>query len=631
MASEQTLRPVHLLIIGLAGILPVAHSNAFFRAFMVPQQALLLVCLGILIAASIGGSSKWLSSEPTVIRAALASFALTVVWLGISAWLGVDPARSLISDDWQGISWPFWFTCLMLFAVSTRFRDELVEPVSKAISIAAGVLITLTIAWLLGGDAIQDSLVPLNMKGVPLPGIGDSAFLGAFCGAAALVTMGRWIRSKRPRYRLLLLASSAVGLMVLTQSRVSIGTSALLFIVGLWRSRAVEPRRVLIGAVALVAVGAMVQGVAVPNLRSPGSTDVSESEAARQKASTQPMGIAASLDVRQRIWGAALATIAKEPLAGAGMNNFSYSYRKYASKGDVRRVELQTKEQVKDAHSLLLESAAAGGIPAALGLLLTIVLAGWAARGESGRIHAKNWLAMGAVVLVAESMFQPLNRVALPLLAILGGLALPHRGEAEGPKDSIPRLKLALGALPVLASLLIAGTLMYSDHQLKVGVEEWDEARLRAAVRWNPFCTVCLYELAKVRRWDHVKEGRGDAAWALAPSLTAIERHPSDADGYTELGGGLLFMKRPAQALVQFDKAMTFDPHSWLAGQGKAVALLRLERFAEAVPYLQESALRNPVPEAFQLLAFAAEKAGMNELAVQASAKAKEVGDEDGR
>lgn len=627
LPPQPSLRPVHLLIPVLAGTLPVLHAMFVYRYFMVPQQALLLIALGGLIAAAMTGSLRWLGSESFWVKAALFLFTLMVVWLGLASILGVDPARSLISDDFHGTSWIFWVVCLLLFGATVRFRGKVLDGASKAISIAAGVLIGLTVLWLVGGEAIEEALVPVSRGGVPLPGIGHPAILGAFYGVASLISVGRWIRSKRPRYRLLIVAAGSAGLMVLTQSMVSMVTFSILFLAGLWLSRFYERSRLVTVAGAVVAAGIMIQILAVPNLVPPGAKTLegTREEQVEAPIKSEPDANTGALDVRRGLWGAAITTIGNEPWLGVGANNFSYAYKKYATVANIRLAERGLAADFNDAHNIVLEIAATGGIPAAIALVLMLASVVWASKTSISSGDARTWAGLGALVLLAESMFQPLNLVSVPLIVILAGLALPERKDADDSGRSVPKALSVAAVLPVLATVMLAGTLLYSDQRLRTAELEWDASIAAKAVDANPYCTVCLFELGKIRRWDYVKEGRGTAKWALEPSLMAIDRHPLDSAPYLELGGGLLFMKEPAQALDQFEKALALDPHSWLAGHGTAVALLRLERFSEAVPYFQESIRRRPSPQSFQALAYAAEKAGLTALSAEASRKAKEL------
>ncbi|HVF12109.1 MAG TPA: O-antigen ligase family protein, partial [Actinomycetota bacterium] len=589
MASQRvdpppTLRPAHVLICGFVGLLPVLHSMFVDRYFMVPQQALLVLALGILVAAAMTGSISWMKRESFWIKASLSMFSLMVVLLGISSILGTDPRRSLVSDDHQGTSWIFWVLCLLLFGATLYLRAEIRDRVSKAVSISAGVLVGLTALWVIGGDAIQEALVPVSREGIPLPGIGNSAYLGAFFGAAALISAGRWIRSPRPRYRLLILAAASVGLMVLTQSRVSMIAFAVCFVVGAWASRHSEGKRIISITGALVVTGFIFQLFLVPNLSPPGSRGQNQDpEQGSAPSKFDPALISGGFDVRRGLWGAALVTIANEPGLGVGANNFSYAYRKYATESNIRLAAQEPIDEVNDAHNIALEVAATGGIPAAIALMAMFGCVAWASKKSLLTGGVKTWAALGALVLFAESMFQALNLVSIPLMLVLSGLAIPDRGGNDETGPSASKALRIVAAVPILAGLLVAGMLVYSDQKLRTASLEWDASVAASAVDGNPFCTVCLFELGKIRRWDYVKEGKGTAEWALEPNLRAIERHPLDSDTYVELGGGLLFMKEPARAIGQFEKALVLDPHSWLAGQGTAVALLRLERFSEAV------------------------------------------------
>ena len=75
----------------------------------------------------------------------------------------------------------------------------------------------------------------------------------------------------------------------------------------------------------------------------------------------------------------------------------------------------------------------------------------------------------------------------------------------------------------------------------------------------------------------------GDYEGALAQYYLAVERNPQDSEAHSNLGQMLVRLKRPAEALPYFDRAIQLLPVRWAYHFNRARALGLLDRWDEAI------------------------------------------------
>lgn len=634
LRSLRGLRPAQVLVVAVAALLPIVHSMLLLRSFRTPQFALLIVAIGCMSGALFNGSFEWLRREAMAVRLSVAFFAAAVTWMTISTLVGVDPVRSLMGHQFQTTGLLLWIAALGLYVLALRHRFVIADRVEGATLFAWIVLFLFVAMWLVARDLVQEFLVPLNRgSGVPLPGIGQSAFLASFAGAGLLLTSGRWIRAPR-RFGLLAMAALLAAYLVVTGARVPIVMTALSLGVGLAvvRRRGANPMIIGLLALVVIAPGIAAQMALVPRLTVPGAPlvdRVEESVAPDRdlRGRFAPTAVASGVQFRATVWGVAARTALRRPLFGNGPANFTYSYRQLSTETDVEQLG-EPDTEIQDAHNIFIEVAATSGLPAAFLLLAGMVTWGWSVTTKQvpPRPDGLTWLRLGALGFLGVLLVEPLSLVVIPLMAIFAGIG------AGGTQSSATLWRpwsvargIPAGAA-ALASVLIAVSFVWSDRLLASGSVNWDRRTLAAAAKLDPTCQQCLYQLGKVRSWDFKKEGKGTEAWALEPFERAIDRHPGDSEAHLRFGGGLLFLDREALAIAPFVEARRLNPHSASAAGALATAYLRAGQPEEALEAAKDAVKIQPSAAAYRVIAEAAGQLGLTVLRDDALAEAKRLG-----
>lgn len=194
--------------------------------------------------------------------------------------------------------------------------------------------------------------------------------------------------------------------------------------------------------------------------------------------SAGPAGFAVSDDnvkTRLSVWRLTASAVAGHPLVGAGLGNYLtlYDRSKPASFGLERY-------SFDDAHNLLLHMAATGGLPAAVGLLLVVLIPLWlglrSSDGEAGV------LAAGLAAWFAASSFTPVSIACFVVLAVLLAAVLTKtRGVAD------LRLTRAVSVPAVLLSvcfLVLSVTFFAAEHFRAFGRQAFGAGRVDSAYRF---------------------------------------------------------------------------------------------------------------------------------------------------
>lgn len=621
-------------------LLPLVHSMTLFRPFRAPQLAVLLAAgLGILVVAS-RGLTAWLRYQPGPVRVMSLAFVGMVVWMSLATAFGRDPVRSLVGHPFQSTGLIFWILLGVLTVAMLRTKERLPRFIVGALAVSGGVLILLTLLWLLGPrDLIQELLVPLSPEGVPLPGVGNSTQLG---GIYAVITLAALSRACAPdlgsplrRGAWVMFVLVLAGMTALCLSRVAtIGLVAASAAGLLLTSRKGGPRLVLFGAAAAIALGLMGGELTlVPNLtrvQPQVLVTAGVSSASDPISSAKPPGrfskasLSSGLGHRVSLWRIGAVIVSKHPVLGLGPANFVHGFRAVARPNDPFRKRVDPNvEEVFDAHNLFLEAATAAGV---IGLLLMLVLVGSMVRGMLGSIGAGGpgmWLALASLVLLVMAMFEPLWLATTPLIFLLGAASMPTGVVAAlpTPAPAKPPRQIAWPLAQVSSIALgvtLAACVIVSDHLLARGEAEWNRADLDLALRLDPACHPCLSALGKVRSWDFKRDGVGDLDWAMRPYRLAAAQHPNDSSAFLRLGGGFLFLRRPDLATVPLARAALLDPFEPIPTRALTVAYLLSGQAARAVPQAQKLVGITPDAGSFGLLAYAAETAGQESVYVDA-------------
>lgn len=625
------LGAAQLMVVLVAGLLPVVHSMLLHRYFRTPQLALLVVCIGGMPALVRRGTWQWLRSESLALRLSIGSFAAALAWMAVSATFGEDPLRSLMGHSYGSTGLLMWIAAFGLYLLALRYRSGLRAWLETATVAAWAALLAFVGMWLISPDLVQEFLVPLSGEGVPLPGVGQSAFLAAFAGAGLMVVLGRWMGGRRT------LATAAMALtlsayLAVTQARVPIVLAGASVVAGFFRMRrtaqtASKATAALV--LAVIASAVLSHVLLVPRLNPPGeeAKPVESHVVADPRGRFAPSQLTSGVRFRTTVWDVAAKAVSRDPLFGTGPANFTYAYRELATASHFATVGEPPDTEIQDAHNIFLELAATSGVPAAL-----FVLGGMAALGWSIRRFGTDriiWVRLAAVQLLGVLIVEPLSLVIVPLLAIFGGVSAGGTEPALGTPAS-PRLPAKIGGITAVAvSILIAGSLLWSDRLLARGSTEWDRRALQLAVRLDPTCQPCLYELGKVRSWDFKKSGIGTETWALQPFRRAVQLRPRDSESHLRLGRGLIFLGRPVLAVEPLLQAKRLDPYSPTISVALAGAYLNSGNLEEALVRAREAVRIQPSSVAYEIIATAAERSGDFELRDKALAEAKALAPSD--
>lgn len=609
-ATLKSLRPPQLLLVATLGLLPLVHSLSFFRVFVAAQVALLLAAAALALYPAMAGFTGWFKQETMSVRVVcVAGFSL-LVWMGLAAAFGGDKIRSLSGHTFQSTGLVF-FICLAILAVlALRNRDGLADALEVALAIAAWIMVALTGLWWLSRDLITETLVPANGDGLPLPGVGNSAMIAGLYGFVGVLAVNRSLRSDRWMAPMALAGAMSAGLFMY-ESRVGTFSWILgvVMVLGLSLKQGTTKGRAALVLFFLVVTA--FAGSAVVRPQATGGAATAASMPDRFELSAVESGVG----LRFIFWDVALSTIADKPLLGSGPATFSYEYRLRVDDDSLRRSG--THREVNDAHNIFLEIGATAGIPAALMMLVIFgaILFG-SFRTQAGPSTAAHRWAL--LVPMSVSLFQPLSLVLLPVLVVFAA-SLMAPAAIDDDAGSTRRLARLLAVPFATVGLVMAITVVIADAAFRKGDIAWDRGLLSRAATLDPSCEPCLFELGKVRAWDHKKLSVGTKEWAIEPYRTAIRRHPNDAESYLRLGGSLLFLDEPARGVGVFEKARALDPTSALAAHGLGVAYLLTDRPEAAVKEFKDLVRLAPTSGSYSLLSEAAQKAGMTALARQAS------------
>jgi O-Antigen ligase len=303
-----------------------------------------------------------------------------------------------------------------------------------------------------------------------------------------------------------------------------------------WLGRRIDPdRRVRLGYRALLAAAVLAaSGVLFAHFGGPVGA-ARDAYHSFEQSSVQ-VGTGQSLDRRlfslssngrSHLWKAAWGEFTAHPALGSGAGSFEqYWYR--------HRTDLQN---VRDAHSLYLETLAELGIPGFLLLLIMLAAPLLALRGARSHGLAPALAAGYVAFLVHAGMDWDWELPAITLVGLACGIGLlvVARGTGGVELRWPSRAGLALLVLLPLAGFslfALVGNRRLSAAVAAAGQGRWQQAAsdARAASGWMPWAPGPWHTLAAA------DAGLGHAAAAVADMRAAVRLGPNEWTLWTDLG-----------------------------------------------------------------------------------------------
>ncbi len=439
MLSDETsavMRRAALLVLVAAAFVSFPLSADPYQP---ARAALMAAALLVAVLVSAGRPARSLSPVPMAVLGFLS------LWTVISA-LSAHPASSV-------------------WGVHGRYQGLVSFALLVAAGLAGYLLFERDARFLLlfasGAAAAQGVFVVYQaLRGMePVGTIGNEVLLGSWLAVTTAASLAGF-RLEKSTMRWWFLVASSLGAIALgaAGSRGAwVGlVAAMLFVMVTTGLRKAWP---LLVVAALVVVVALASG----------------GEAAEKVSPASLMkGSAAS---RWEIWGSTAAMIGDRPLLGVGPGRFLYEFPAYQSPEHVR---LEGPDVRPDqAHSLLLQSAAESGLPAAVALL---VLAGLALAAAFRGMRSGDAASLVAGAMLAAYLGQGIFGIGAVETDVLGwvagGIALARVG---APRISGRRISLlALGAISVA---VLAASVFYirADIMYESGLQDFSRADLSGA------------------------------------------------------------------------------------------------------------------------------------------------------
>jgi len=252
---------------------------------------------------------------------------------------------------------------------------------------------------------------------------------------------------------------------------------------------------------------------------------------------------------RIHLWTAAWGDFRAHPALGSGAGSFEpYWYR--------HRPDLQN---VRDAHSLYLETLAELGLPGFL-LLVTMLAAPLAALRRERTHRLAPALAAGYVAfLVHAGIDWDWELPAVTLVGLSCGIGLLTLARGSGGRELRWPSRAVLAAvvlLPLAAFSLFAliGNRRLSSAVSAVEQGQWRQAtsEARSASRWMPWASGPWHVLAAA------DAGRGDRVAALVDMREAVRLSPNDWTLWTDLGN----VSTGARRRHAFARARALNPRN---------------------------------------------------------------------
>jgi len=462
---------------------------------------------------------------------AVALVAVTVLAVGSRVAPGIFPddeiARALASDRlsyplgyWNGVG--AWAAMTIAVAVgwSCHGKSAAARASSLAVAPVAGLVVYLTYSRGATASAVIAMIAVVVLSRNRWTAAVHAAVSVALTGAVIAIVRGQPAIAEGTGGE----GGAVVALALVLAAAGCGGTAVTTRNAGLdgFRASSRSSRFALAAALAAVVAFAFVLGSgAVSSAREQFSED------GYPAADGDPAARLASLESsRGAVWSSAIAAFGSDPLRGIGAGTFEFWWGRDAERS----------EDVRDAHSLYVESLAELGVP---GLLLTLAFLGGLLRlALLTRIEARRsgaaaasaaFLAAFVAFLVQAGVDWMWELTAIGLVAI-GGASVLVAAQSR-PRTRRPRLtkgRVAIVALAALAGVVqipgIVSTqrVRASDRSLAIGLESRARELADDAVSAQPWAASPYAQRALVSE----SEGLWEAA--RADALEAIAREPTN-------------------------------------------------------------------------------------------------------
>jgi len=552
-----------------------------------PVMPLRLVVLGAGLALGLLAPSRARLSRRLTI--ALAAGAVAFV---VAALAGRTPLLSLIGryPRYEGLPMVAAYAAALAVGARLLSSPEPRRVFTSAVALAALVNGVFAVGQAIfgGGDRVTGML-------------SNSTTLGTF-GLIALVVVG-WSLLAHARPLLWMGAVGAAACIVLSASRgVLVGVGAALVVALLLRKRAAAVPRwyVLVGAAAVVMVGALL----VPSTaaRVTGASPFSES----------------TISGRLLLWRESVQLWLAHPFAGVGPSRFVDAINPFHTAQWA--AEVGPYAPPDSPHDLVLQIVCATGL---LGVLALAAIAAMAVRDglaiRSPQLVVAATVTAGLLATYLTSFTDPVT-TTLGAVVVGGALAVRH----DEPLARPVRIATAAGAAALslwLGVSLIVGEIQYS-RALTATSPQSAALSAVAARPWDPDLTRRVaYTVTALAETSHA-----DISYVLGPLRNACASLPESTECLVTLSTASDVSGDHAAALQAAEAALAVDPTNVDAHLARGIALAELSRSSEAeAAFLAASALRPSAPEPWTDLATLYDSTGRASDATAARAKATEL------
>jgi O-antigen ligase len=551
-------RPLDLLALSVAFLLPIAFFPDVYSAYWTPKAMLLLFAAGLAL--------------PTLARlvarrdpAAIAAVAFLAAG-GLAAMLADRRAIAFFGLYNIGNGWLFYAAVMAMWALgrsaSERGRSELPVAIAGGLVVSAVIAVVQTVADL---SAYQLGR-PLGRADALL---GNPVHLGTVTAAGFALAGVQWTNRRGwPWLAVGFLCS--VGLQ-LSGSRFGLGVAVLALAVLLVVRN--DARALAVAAVFAVGLA--------------GGEVVSRAGEAPSGATRVANVESSGFTARTEMWKASLTAIGERPLLGAGPAGFREATSPH------RSLEMATAEGpdrvFADAHNVVVEVAVTTGL---LGLAAVAAFAFLALR------RARGPLAWFGVSLMGMVLVQPLNVGTVPLAALALGAAAPAVADVVADGERRSRLRALAGvswaasgvAGVALGGMLFAGDLARLDAFLdfRLADAERSEALLPP---WSETAEM-VGRVHLFRSIVATPDDRDELLEAVEWRREAAARDPGNPNTWVELGELQFQVPDHAAARRSFLRAVDATPQSARARLGLGeIALLAGDR-DEALRWYTEALVR---------------------------------------
>ncbi|NMO22222.1 tetratricopeptide repeat protein [Pyxidicoccus fallax] len=608
-AASWLLWPL-MALSGAAAVLAAVGAKRQGQSLRFPLLAVPLAAGAALCAVQLvplpAGVLGVLSPE----AAALREFALVPLGLEGARPVSLDPTAT-----WRELSKHLAYLLAFLATVQVcRSRRSRVRLLAVLAFTGAALAVVGLGHALVGVKSLFGLMSWVHARPTLVTPFGNPNHLAGFLGLASTVALGLALTT-RPRSRALpyALAAAAGGLgVMLSLSRGGIAFfvfgQALLALLLLLRRRHETTGRAppvwarsaaaLLGLLAVLAVGAY---TAADRLWAEARTADSVEELRQSKVSLWPM----------------MAEAARAfPVLGMGRGAFESAFPRYQS--------APNPNTFTHPENAVLQAAVELGVPGLL--LLGLAAWGFARLLRREGLDALELAALAGVAgLALHDLFDfalELPASAVAALVVLGAVARPRRGRADGKPGGVRPSPLLLGASVALAGLglvaLVPGRHAVADAEaelagLVASRAPLEDVRSRglALIDRHP-SDYLLYRLVASAYAAHGRESAGEA---LAFVNRALYLAPRDAVAHRVAARALLALGRPSQGFLEYR----------LAHEAGDATVLLSEALRRARTVEEVAALTPDAPEmAVRLLDSLANTAGRLELARAYSSWARE-------